>query len=80
MLGARWRRRKLSINILPAYSMNAHAFALWAPKRVGPFNNCDGRRHAMLYHYDCGIREIFVPGISSGELFLISSKQSAIEL
>jgi hypothetical protein len=33
----------------------------------------------MRYHYDCGIREIFVPGISPGELFLISSKQGTIE-
>jgi 1,4-alpha-glucan branching enzyme len=60
------------------------AFAVWAPNAhrvsvVGPFNNWDGRRHTMRYHYDCGIREIFVPGISPGELFLISSKQSTIE-
>jgi len=34
----------------------------------------------MRYHYDFGIREIFVPGISPGELFRISSKQSTIEL
>jgi len=86
MLGSRWRQRNLSINILPNYSMKPKgvAFAVWAPNAhrisvVGPFNNWDGRRHAMRYHYDCGIREIFVPGISPGELFLISSKQGAIE-
>src|SRR5215831_2361918 len=83
MLGSRWRQRKLSINILPNYSMKGVAFAVWAPNAyrvsvVGPFNNWDGRRHAMRYHYDCGIRELFVPGISPGELFLISSKQSTI--
>jgi hypothetical protein len=33
----------------------------------------------MRYYYDCGIREIFVPGISPGELFLTSSKKSTIE-
>jgi 1,4-alpha-glucan branching enzyme len=56
---------------------------VWAPNAyrvsvVGAFNNWDGR-HAMRYHYDCGIGEIFVPGISPGELFLISSKQGTIE-
>jgi hypothetical protein len=33
MLGSRWRQRKLSINILPNYSMKLKgvAFAVWAP-------------------------------------------------
>jgi len=28
----------------------------------------------MHYHYDCGIREIFVPGISPGELYKFEIK------
>jgi hypothetical protein len=90
MLGSRWRQRKLSINILPNYSMKPKgvAFAVWAPTPtvlawLAP--SIIGTADAMLCaiitiaHYDSGIREIFVPGISPGELLPISSKQSTIE-
>ncbi len=49
-------------------------FAVWAPNAVrvslvGDFNLWDGRRLPMRRLWDSGIFEIFVPGISVGELY-----------
>ncbi len=46
-------------------------FAVWAPnaKRVsvvGDFNGWDGRCHPMRIRPECGVWEIFVPGVKSG--------------
>jgi 1,4-alpha-glucan branching enzyme len=50
------------------------AFALWGPnaKRVsvvGNFNRWDGRRHPMRVRGGSGIWEIFIPGLSEGEVY-----------
>jgi len=47
------------------------AFAVWAPnaKRVsvvGGFNFWDGRRHPMRLRRECGVWELFIPGVSAG--------------
>ncbi|HEX3672246.1 MAG TPA: 1,4-alpha-glucan branching protein GlgB [Candidatus Cybelea sp.] len=44
------------------------AFAVWAPNAqrvsvVGDFNGWDGRRHPMRKRVECGVWEIFVPGV-----------------
>ncbi len=49
-------------------------FAVWAPNArrvsvVGDFNAWDGRRHAMRLRPECGISEIFVPGVEPGALY-----------
>ncbi len=49
-------------------------FAVWAPNArrasvVGPFNNWDGRRHAMRKRIECGCFELFVPNLQKGELY-----------
>lgn len=49
-------------------------FAVWAPcaKRVsvvGNFNQWDGRRHQMRVRGNSGVWELFIPGISSGEVY-----------
>ena len=46
-------------------------FAVWAPNAahvsvVGQFNHWDGRRHPMRLRRECGIWEIFVPGVAAG--------------
>jgi 1,4-alpha-glucan branching enzyme len=46
-------------------------FAVWAPNAtrvsvVGDFNDWDGRRHPMRNRVECGVWEIFVPGVSEG--------------
>ena len=47
------------------------SFAVWAPNAsqvsvVGDFNHWDARRHAMRLRRECGVWEIFVPGVGSG--------------
>ncbi len=50
------------------------AFLVWAPnaKRVsvvGYFNGWDGRRHPMRKRVECGVWELFIPGIDRGEVY-----------
>jgi 1,4-alpha-glucan branching enzyme len=47
------------------------AFAVWAPNArrvsvVGDFNDWDGRSHPMWLRRECGVWELFVPGIGPG--------------
>ncbi len=46
-------------------------FAVWAPNAqrvsvVGDFNQWDGRRHPMRLRRECGVWEIFLPGVAAG--------------
>jgi 1,4-alpha-glucan branching enzyme len=46
-------------------------FAVWAPNAsrasvVGDFNHWDGRRHPMRLRRECGVWEIFLPGLGEG--------------
>ena len=46
-------------------------FAVWAPNAmrvsvVGEFNAWDGRRHPMRLRRECGVWEIFLPGVLEG--------------
>ena len=50
------------------------SFAVWAPNAsrvsvVGNFNYWDGRRHPMRLRRECGVWEIFLPGVSAGALY-----------
>lgn len=50
------------------------AFAVWAPNAqrvsvVGDFNEWDGRRHPMRNRIECGVWEIFVPGVRPGAFY-----------
>jgi 1,4-alpha-glucan branching enzyme len=50
------------------------AFAVWAPNArkvsvIGDFNNWDGRRHPMRMRHECGVWEIFVPGVQPGAIY-----------
>ena len=47
------------------------SFAVWAPNAsrvsvVGDFNLWDGRRHPMRLRRECGVWEIFLPGVDIG--------------
>jgi len=49
-------------------------FAVWAPNAarvsvVGSFNCWDGRRHQMRILGGSGVWEIFIPGVSAGDLY-----------
>ncbi len=46
-------------------------FAVWAPNAsrcsvVGDFNHWDGRRHPMRLRRECGVWELFIPGVPVG--------------
>ncbi len=46
-------------------------FAVWAPNAsrvsvVGDFNSWDGRRHPMRLRRECGVWELFLPGVHAG--------------
>ena len=50
------------------------SFAVWAPNAsrvsvVGDFNVWDGRRHPMRLRRECGVWEIFIPGIATGTAY-----------
>jgi 1,4-alpha-glucan branching enzyme len=49
-------------------------FAVWAPNAsrvsvVGDFNFWDGRRHPMRLRRECGVWELFLPGVPAGSLY-----------
>ncbi len=50
------------------------SFAVWAPNAsrvsvVGDFNVWDGRRHPMRLRRECGVWEIFIPGVAAGTAY-----------
>ena len=50
------------------------AFAVWAPDAqrvsvIGDFNTWDGRRHPMRLRRECGVWEIFIPGVGEGACY-----------
>ncbi len=50
------------------------SFAVWAPNAsrvsvVGDFNFWDGRRHPMRLRRECGVWEVFLPGVGVGERY-----------
>jgi 1,4-alpha-glucan branching enzyme len=50
------------------------SFAVWAPNAsrvsvVGDFNTWDGRRHPMRLRRECGVWELFLPGVHAGERY-----------
>ncbi len=49
-------------------------FAVWAPNArrvsvVGEFNRWDGRVHPMRLRIECGVWELFIPGLEPGGLY-----------
>ena len=57
------------------------AFSVWAPNAshvavVGDFNEWDGRRHSMRLRHECGVWEIFLPGLRSGNLYKYEIKHA----
>ncbi|MDR3222011.1 MAG: 1,4-alpha-glucan branching protein GlgB [Candidatus Accumulibacter sp.] len=49
-------------------------FAVWAPDArrvsvVGDFNTWDGRRHPMRLRRECGVWELFIPGVGDGSRY-----------
>ncbi len=64
---------KLGAHKVEVQGVGGVQFAVWAPQArsvsvIGSFNGWDRRKHAMR-RLDCGVWEIFVPGLDDGELY-----------
>ncbi len=63
-------------------------FAVWAPNAsrvsvVGDFNHWDGRRHPMRLRRECGVWELFLPGVGAGARYkfeLLDAQGQALPL
>ena len=65
---------KLGARRLVMDGVTGVGFAVWAPNAsrvsvVGDFNDWDGRRHPMRLRAECGVWEIFLPGLDEGQLY-----------
>ena len=73
--GRHWQSYEcLGAHLRTVYGVSGVQFAVWAPNayRVsvsGNFNGWDARVHPMRFHSDVGIWELFIPGLSAGELY-----------
>ncbi len=76
---------KLGAHIINIDGVNGVHFAVWAPNAraasvIGDFNGWDTRRHQMRVLGQSGIWEIFIPGISEGDIykFAIKTKDGSV--
>lgn len=65
---------KLGAHPITHEGVDGTVFAVWAPNArrvsvVGHFNAWDGRRHPMRRRLGAGLWELFIPGLSRGELY-----------
>lgn len=73
--GSHWNAYKcLGAHPMMMQGVAGIAFAVWAPNAqrvsvIGPFNNWDGRVHVMRKRIECGVWELFLPGIEDGVLY-----------
>ncbi len=66
--------KKLGAQTAVIDGIEGTTFAVWAPNArkvsvVGDFNGWDGRRHPMRRRAECGIWEIFLPGVTAGAAY-----------
>ncbi len=76
---------KLGAHYVQVSGVGGIQFAVWAPGArsvsvIGSFNGWDRRKHAMRVLGSSGVWEIFIPGLSEGELykFQIKTQSGAI--
>jgi 1,4-alpha-glucan branching enzyme len=66
--------RRLGAHPVRLDGVDGVAFAVWAPHAsrvavIGEFNGWDGRRHGMRLRHECGVWEIFLPNVRTGQLY-----------
>src|SRR3546814_8371175 len=64
----------LGAHVVTLQGVAGTRFAVWAPNArrvavVGDFNEWDGRKHPMRLRRDCGVWEVFVPGVRAASLY-----------
>jgi 1,4-alpha-glucan branching enzyme len=72
----------LGAHPLRLQDVDGFGFAVWAPNAsrvavVGDFNHWDGRRHPMRRRRECGVWELFIPGVRSGAHYKYEIKDAA---
>jgi len=65
---------KLGGHLAEVAGVRGVTFAVWAPNArrvsvVGDFNNWDGRAHPMRVRGGAGVWELFIPGLTEGEIY-----------
>lgn len=76
---------KLGCHLMEAEGVKGASFAVWAPsaKRVsvvGSFNQWDGRTHQMRMIGSSGVWEIFIPGLTKGDIYKYEIKTPSDEI
>lgn len=66
--------QKMGAHPMSVNNIRGVYFAVWAPNArrmslVGDFNSWDGRRHPMRVLGGAGVWELFIPGLSEGEVY-----------
>ncbi|MBI5097105.1 MAG: 1,4-alpha-glucan branching protein GlgB, partial [Nitrospirae bacterium] len=66
--------QKMGAHPMSVNNIRGVYFAVWAPNArrvslVGDFNGWDGRRHPMRVLGGSGVWELFIPGLSEGEVY-----------
>lgn len=66
--------RLLGAHIEKEKNVNGVRFSVWAPNAkkvqlVGDFNDWNGSNHSMIKTFDCGIWQLFVPGLKEGDIY-----------
>jgi 1,4-alpha-glucan branching enzyme len=64
--------RRLGAHPMELAGHEGVAFAVWAPNAsqvsvIGDFNGWDGRCHPMRRRIECGVWELFIPGLDAGQ-------------
>ena len=72
---------KLGAHLVSMQGVAGVAFAVWAPHAgrvavIGDFNGWDGRRHGMRLRHECGVWEMFLPGVEAGGLYRFEIKSA----
>ena len=73
---------KLGAHAMTLEGVAGIAFAVWAPNAsrvavVGEFNGWDGRCHPLRLRRECGVWELFVPGVAAGARYKYEIKDAA---
>lgn len=73
---------RLGAHLQTIDGVSGTAFAVWAPDAqrvsvIGDFNTWDGRRHPMRLRRECGVWEIFLPGVEEGACYKYEIRSQA---
>jgi len=76
---------KLGAHVIEVKGLKGVHFAVWAPNAeavsvIGDFNRWDGNSHKMRMLGSSGIWEIFIPGLSEGEIYKFNIKSKSGEV